>query len=157
MTGWLNLCDDGSAIERRVLTADEFAHSSVPQARMVWLVGAVSTEHLWALLICEQAAVMHEKATGAGELIRHFGYDLDDELFTGQVGSGQLEGVRILSVFDVDDRGLGPQGGQILEGVDGLDGVGNRTGSVVIGGHAYSSSLKPRMCVEFSALTFTPR
>jgi hypothetical protein len=49
---------------------------------------AVGANHHAVLLAGEPAAVLDQKATGAGEFVGLFRYHANGELFTGQVGTG---------------------------------------------------------------------
>src|SRR6266498_1836293 len=78
--------------------------------------GAFATDHLTTALHCKLAAVVHQEAARAAELVRLHRNHLDGELFVGQVSAGQLEALRHISVDLVATR------------------------SVVVGGHRLSHS-----------------
>jgi hypothetical protein len=60
---------------------------------------------LAALLGGELAAVVHQEAAGAGELVRLLGDHPDGQLLARQVGPRQLEPLGLLGLVDVDARG----------------------------------------------------
>src|SRR5215203_975203 len=90
----------------------------------------------------QPAAVMNQKTTGARELVSLFGKHPHDEFLTGEVGSGQLEGIRRVNVIDIERRcsGVGARtSGQLVERLVRL-GLDNTWG-VVISGHDAGSFL----------------
>src|SRR5690625_6576009 len=65
------------------------------------------------------AAVLHEEAAGAGELVRLSRQDPHRELLTGEIGPRQLVGVRGLGLVLIDRRGrsFAPASLQLLDRV----------------------------------------
>src|SRR3954451_8282273 len=66
--------------------------------------GAVAADEL--LLVRELAAVVHQEAAHASELVQLLGLDLDGQLLVRQVGAGELEGLACLSLVLVDLPGV---------------------------------------------------
>src|SRR6187455_1754279 len=67
--------------------------------------GALPADQHAGLLAGELAAVVHQEAPGARELVGLAREDPHRELLAGQVGPGQLEALRLLGLVDVDARG----------------------------------------------------
>src|SRR5918912_2908081 len=99
--------------------------------------GAVAAEQLVALGGGQAAAVLHEEAARAGELVLLLGQHADGQLLVRQVGAGELEVLVEVGLVDVDRRGLrlGAAGFELLERVLAeLVGLVAARG-VVVGGH----------------------
>ena len=80
--------------------------------------------------------MVHQEAAHAGELVGLLGLHLDLELLVGQVGPGQLEGLRCLFLVVIDLAGVLVLAGrlQLIEGVFlGIEPLGLAR-SVVVGG-----------------------
>src|SRR4051812_8359989 len=66
--------------------------------------GAVAADQL--LLVRELAAVVHQEAAHAGELVQLLGLDLDGQLLVRQVRAGELEGLGGFRLVLVDLPGV---------------------------------------------------
>lgn len=66
-------------------------------------LGAVGADQLCG--VGQPAAVVHQKAAGAGEFVGLLRDDPDREFLVGEVGAGQFEGVDRIGFIHVDDRG----------------------------------------------------
>src|SRR5690606_32675112 len=64
---------------------------------------ALRADRLAVLLLGQLAAVMHQEAAHAGELVGLAGQHADGELFAREVGTGQLEAFGRLGLVLVDD------------------------------------------------------
>ena len=82
----------------------------VPFAASCWSVGAAALRRSrWQisfLLVRELAAVVHQEAAHAGELVLLRGLHLDRQLLVREVGAGQLEGLGGLGLVLVDLAGV---------------------------------------------------
>src|SRR5690349_24040589 len=63
---------------------------------------AVAADHLAALFGGELAAVVHQEARAAGELVRLLRDDLDGQFLVREIGSGQLEVLGSFGLILVD-------------------------------------------------------
>src|SRR4051794_8380365 len=70
------------------------------------LSGAVPAEQLVTARRGEPAAVLHQEAARAGELVLLLGEDADRQLLAGQVGAGELQVLVEVGLVDVDRCGL---------------------------------------------------
>ena len=78
------------------------------------VAGAIAADELAVALARQPAAVVHQEAAGAGELVALLGQHPDRQFFTGQagqVGAGQLQRLGQLGLVDVDRRRTAPRRG----------------------------------------------
>src|SRR5699024_8232779 len=97
-------CRPGSGTRTTTLATRCRASPEAPSRSPGRGSGAVAADHL--RLVGQLAAVPDQEAAHAGELVGLLGLDLDRELLGGQVGPGQLEGLRGLGLVLVDLAGV---------------------------------------------------
>src|SRR5919201_1091239 len=117
-----------------------------PMETGLWpaMSGALAADHLTVALRRQLAAVVHEEAARAAELVRLHRQYLDGELLVGEIGTGQLEGLGDVGFVHVDDGRLrvNASGLEFLQAVLAeVDLVATRR--VVVGGHRLSHSPIP--------------
>ena len=102
---------EGMHVERLAMESLERQRPAVAQnqqglRRTGGFVGYAQSLQISCLLVGQLAAVVHEEAAHAGELVVLTGLDLDGQLLVGQVGTGQLERLGRLGLVLVDLAGV---------------------------------------------------
>lgn len=99
-----------------------------------WCSGAVLADHLAAIVAGQSAAVLDQKAAGAGELVGLAWQHLHGQLLTGQVRSRKFDRpVLALVQFDQADGALGAACLELLDAVLGQVVIGLTRAAVVCG------------------------